>query len=87
MNRLYLRIVGVYLALLGAIVIFLYFDQSSQQLLIAHPVVYFIDVFCTSSRLVLTARRDSSSMQATAVKKTARAIRMPAIGKKADSKA
>ena len=42
MNRLYLRIVGVYFALLGAIMIFLYFDQSSQQLLIAHPAVYFI---------------------------------------------
>jgi len=42
MNRLYLRIVGVYFALLGATMIFLYFDQASQQLLIAHPALYFI---------------------------------------------
>ena len=50
MHRLYLRIVGVYLALLGAIVIFLYFNQSSQQLLTAHPVLYFI----VAAYLILT---------------------------------
>jgi len=42
MNRLYPRIVGAYLALLGVAMIFIFFDQSSQQLLTAHPAVYFI---------------------------------------------
>lgn len=42
MNRLYSRIVSVYLALLGIMIFVMFFYQSSHHALRTHPVVYFV---------------------------------------------